>query len=119
MIRHARDTSGRLDQVADPEPDEPGVGRVAPDAGHEPAHDEELPDDVRLAEAVAREGRVGEVREILDDLEPEPDERAVDEAVDRRVDLRGGDQHEQQEPQGLEGLLVDRAGDRRPPAVGE
>ena len=76
------------DQVADPEPDQPGVRRVAPDAAHQPAHEEELPDDVRLAEAVACEGRVREVLEVLDDLEPEPDERAVDEAVDRRVDLR-------------------------------
>ena len=69
-----------------------------------------------LAEAVAREGGVREVLEVLDDLEPEPDERAVDEAVDRRVDLCGGDQHEQQEPERLERLLVDRAGDRRRPS---
>ena len=42
-LRHV----GTADEVADPEPDEPGVRGVAPDAADQPAHEEEVPDDVR------------------------------------------------------------------------
>ena len=92
---------------------------MAPQPAEEPAqqeHRHHRPDPV----AAAGQGDgVDRVHDVLDDLEAEPDEGAVDEPVHHAVDLPPGDEHDHRDTEHLDRFLDGRAGQRRSPGARE
>ncbi len=106
-------------QVADAGPGQRAEQGVAPDPGQETADQERGDHRLDLVALPGERDRADREDDVLDDLEAEPDQRAVDDAVQHAVHLRAGDQHDGDHAEGLGYLLDRRAGQRGAPVGGQ
>ena len=106
-------------QVADAGAGQRAEQGVAPDAGEEAAQQERGDHRLHLVALAGQRDRADREDDVLDDLEAEPDQRAVDHAVQHAVDLGAGDQHDGHDAERLGDLLDRRAGQRGAPVGGQ
>ena len=95
----------------DRHPDQPRVQNMGVEAARDHTNEEPLQHPLHVAAEHS-----DEVEDVLDDGEPEPAQRAVDETVQHVVDLVAGDQDDQDDADALQDLLDERRRERRGPS---